>query len=183
MFRYLVGCFESQQANTWLSIFDRFSRDRPRFTDNLDVIKFLCKDLWSIVFRKQVDNLKTNHRVRTASRISSRFSLRILCGYLLWEALTRVWAQGVYVLTDNAFRPFTRMSMAIRSDAVARAEAVRDRYPNISLLGIRNLIKVVSLVPMWFITWWSGKHGNHCNRSSRDIRSARSYISNQGDTS
>jgi len=42
----------------------RFSRDRPRFTDTLDVIKFLCKDLWTLVFRKQVDNLKTNHRVR-----------------------------------------------------------------------------------------------------------------------
>lgn len=42
----------------------RFARDRPRFSDNLDVIKFLCKDLWSILFRKQIDNLKTNHRVR-----------------------------------------------------------------------------------------------------------------------
>lgn len=42
----------------------RFSRDRPRFTDTLDVIKFLCKDLWMLVFRKQIDNLKTNHRVR-----------------------------------------------------------------------------------------------------------------------
>ncbi|KAJ9190848.1 hypothetical protein DTO166G4_1338 [Paecilomyces variotii] len=71
---------------------ERFSRDRPRFTDNLDVIKFLCKDLWTILFRKQVDNLKTNHR-------------------------------GVFVLTDNSFRPFSRMSMAVRSDAVARAQA------------------------------------------------------------
>lgn len=41
----------------------RFSRDRPRFTDALDVIKFLCKDLWTLVFKKQIDNLKTNHRV------------------------------------------------------------------------------------------------------------------------
>ncbi|KAI9689594.1 MAG: Trafficking protein particle complex subunit 33 [Bathelium mastoideum] len=40
----------------------RFSRDKPRFTDTLDVIKFLCKDIWTIVFRKQIDNLKTNHR-------------------------------------------------------------------------------------------------------------------------
>ena len=43
---------------------ERFSRDRPRFTDQLDVIKFLCKDLWTVVFKKQIDNLKTNHRVR-----------------------------------------------------------------------------------------------------------------------
>ncbi|KXH36029.1 transporter particle component [Colletotrichum simmondsii] len=41
---------------------ERFSRDRPRFNDTLDVIKFVCKDLWSLVFRKQIDNLKTNHR-------------------------------------------------------------------------------------------------------------------------
>jgi hypothetical protein len=42
---------------------ERFSRDRPRFNDQLDVIKFLCKDLWMVVFKKQIDNLKTNHRV------------------------------------------------------------------------------------------------------------------------
>ncbi|GAB1320755.1 hypothetical protein MFIFM68171_10965 [Madurella fahalii] len=70
---------------------ERFSRDRPRFNDTLDVIKFLCKDLWTLVFRKQVDNLKTNHR-------------------------------GVYVLTDNAFRPFARMSAEMGSQAVLRAQ-------------------------------------------------------------
>ncbi len=26
------------------------------------MIKFLCKDLWLAAFRKQIDNLKTNHR-------------------------------------------------------------------------------------------------------------------------
>ncbi|KAI4167032.1 MAG: hypothetical protein LQ343_007534 [Gyalolechia ehrenbergii] len=66
---------------------ERFSRDRPRFTDTLDMIKFLCKDMWTLVFRKQIDNLKTNHR-------------------------------GVYVLTDNAFRPFARMSMSSRTEAL-----------------------------------------------------------------
>ncbi|OQE13137.1 hypothetical protein PENFLA_c053G00018 [Penicillium flavigenum] len=71
---------------------ERFARDRPRFTDNLDVIKFLCKDLWTVLFKKQVDNLKTNHR-------------------------------GVYVLTDSAFRPFGRMSMAVRSEAISMAQA------------------------------------------------------------
>lgn len=44
-----------------------------------------------LVFRKQVDNLKTNHR-------------------------------GVYVLTDNLFRPFSRMSTAMGENAVPRAE-------------------------------------------------------------
>ncbi|EFQ28642.1 transporter particle component [Colletotrichum graminicola] len=70
---------------------ERFSRDRPRFNDTLDVIKFVCKDLWSLVFRKQVDNLKTNHR-------------------------------GVYVLTDNSFKPFSRMSTEAGGQAVVRAQ-------------------------------------------------------------
>ncbi|MCJ1419385.1 Trafficking protein particle complex subunit 33 [Xylographa parallela] len=70
---------------------ERFSRERPRFVDTLDAIKFLCKDMWTLLFRKQIDNLKTNHR-------------------------------GVYVLTDNSFKPFSRMSMQSSSEAVARAQ-------------------------------------------------------------
>ncbi|KAK5077289.1 hypothetical protein LTR64_005230 [Lithohypha guttulata] len=45
-----------------LGLSERFSKNRPRFSDHLDVIKFLCKDIWTIVFKKQIDNLKTNHR-------------------------------------------------------------------------------------------------------------------------
>ena len=71
-----------------------FSRDRARMLDTLDVIKFCCKDLWTIVFRKQIDNLKTNHR-------------------------------GVYVLTDNTFRPFARMSTEAGGAALIRAQPVR----------------------------------------------------------
>ncbi|KAF2756151.1 transport protein particle component [Pseudovirgaria hyperparasitica] len=79
-----------------LGITERFSRDKPRSTDALDTIKFLCKDIWLLVFRKQIDNLKTNHR-------------------------------GIYVLTDNAFKPLTRMS-AERGQGdsmLARAQPVR----------------------------------------------------------
>lgn len=39
-----------------------FSAGKPRPTTPLDAIKFICKDLWTLVFRKQIDNLKTNHR-------------------------------------------------------------------------------------------------------------------------
>lgn len=42
---------------------ERFTKERPRFVDTLDVVKFICKDLWTIMFKKQIDNLKTNHRV------------------------------------------------------------------------------------------------------------------------
>lgn len=41
---------------------ERYTRDKPRLGDTLDVIKFVCKDFWQALFKKQVDNLKTNHR-------------------------------------------------------------------------------------------------------------------------
>ncbi|KAH9842220.1 TRS33-TRAPP subunit of 33 kDa involved in targeting and fusion of ER to golgi transp [Teratosphaeria destructans] len=41
---------------------ERFSVNKPRPSTPLDAIKFICKDLWTVVFRKQIDNLKTNHR-------------------------------------------------------------------------------------------------------------------------
>ncbi|KAI8619034.1 NO signaling/Golgi transport ligand-binding domain-containing protein [Chytriomyces sp. MP71] len=45
-----------------MGLVERATRDRPRFTDTLDVIKFICKDYWLLLFNKQIDNLKTNHR-------------------------------------------------------------------------------------------------------------------------
>lgn len=59
---------ESLGYRVGLGLSERFSRDRPRSTDQLDVIKFLCKDLWMVVFKKQIDNLKTNHRVSSIFR-------------------------------------------------------------------------------------------------------------------
>ncbi|KAF3454387.1 hypothetical protein FNV43_RR04834 [Rhamnella rubrinervis] len=41
---------------------ERYTMDRPRFNDHLEAIKFICKDFWSELFKKQIDNLKTNHR-------------------------------------------------------------------------------------------------------------------------
>lgn len=77
------------------------------------MIKFLCKDLWSLVFKKQVDNLKTNHRV-------SRYQTVQRCN----KARADASRQGVYVLTDNAFRPFSRMSTEAGGQAIVRAQPV-----------------------------------------------------------
>ncbi|PKI42120.1 trafficking protein particle complex subunit 6B [Punica granatum] len=41
---------------------ERYTMERPRFIDHLEAIKFICKDFWSEIFKKQIDNLKTNHR-------------------------------------------------------------------------------------------------------------------------
>ncbi len=34
----------------------------PKLKDPLEMIKFICKDLWILLYRKQITSLKTNHR-------------------------------------------------------------------------------------------------------------------------
>jgi len=47
----------------------RITRDCPRFKDELDLMKFICKDFWMALYRKQVDNLRTNHQVCPVHRL------------------------------------------------------------------------------------------------------------------
>jgi hypothetical protein len=60
----------------------RYSRDKARLGDTLEVMKFLCKDFWQALFKKQVDNLKTNHRVgaRQAAARRGRGAGAVECG-------------------------------------------------------------------------------------------------------
>ncbi|XP_070503060.1 trafficking protein particle complex subunit 6b [Chironomus tepperi] len=48
--------------STGYRLIERLTREMPRFKDELDTIKFICTDFWSSVFKKQVDNLRTNHQ-------------------------------------------------------------------------------------------------------------------------
>ncbi|KAF6758834.1 trafficking protein particle complex subunit 6B [Ephemerocybe angulata] len=41
---------------------ERLCAHRPPFDDTLEVMKFICKDVWVALFDKQVDNLRTNRR-------------------------------------------------------------------------------------------------------------------------
>ena len=45
-----------------LVLVERVARPLPRLTSELEIMKFLCKDFWSTVFGRGVDNLKTNHQ-------------------------------------------------------------------------------------------------------------------------
>ncbi|XP_042569395.1 trafficking protein particle complex subunit 6b-like isoform X1 [Cyprinus carpio] len=56
-FRVGQGLIESRHFSLC-----RFTKDTPRFKDELDVMKFICKDFWTSVFKKQIDNLRTNHQ-------------------------------------------------------------------------------------------------------------------------
>ncbi|KAJ2797912.1 hypothetical protein H4R20_005013 [Coemansia guatemalensis] len=41
---------------------ERFAPMSRRLSDTLDIVKFVCKDVWMLLFNRQIDNLKTNHR-------------------------------------------------------------------------------------------------------------------------
>lgn len=41
---------------------ERFVINHQKFGVTLDVIKFMCKDLWTALFGKNVDKLQTNHK-------------------------------------------------------------------------------------------------------------------------
>uniref|UniRef100_A0AAZ1Y090 Trafficking protein particle complex 6B n=1 Tax=Oreochromis aureus TaxID=47969 RepID=A0AAZ1Y090_OREAU len=43
-------------------LIERLTKDTARFKDELDIMKFICKDFWTCVFKKQIDNLRTNHQ-------------------------------------------------------------------------------------------------------------------------
>lgn len=46
-----------------LRLADRLVLGHRLFTDQLDIFKYLCKEYWTVLFHKQIDNLKTNHKV------------------------------------------------------------------------------------------------------------------------
>lgn len=48
--------------STGYRIIERLTREWPRFKDELDTMKFICTDFWSSIYKKQIDNLRTNHQ-------------------------------------------------------------------------------------------------------------------------
>jgi hypothetical protein len=48
--------------NAGYRLIEKLTREYPKFKDELDLMKFICKDFWTCVFKKQIDNLRTNHQ-------------------------------------------------------------------------------------------------------------------------
>lgn len=71
----LVHHYQSQQAGPTLTtalesiggrigtcLIERCMQDKDLFREQLDIMKFICKEFWTEMFKKPVDNLRTNHR-------------------------------------------------------------------------------------------------------------------------
>ena len=48
--------------NTGYRLIEKLTKESPKFKDELDLMKFICKEFWMCIYRKQIDNLRTNHQ-------------------------------------------------------------------------------------------------------------------------
>jgi len=59
---------------------ERYSKDQLFFVEQLDIIKFICKDFWIALFRKQVDKLQTNYKgIYVLHDFQFRWLYRVSC--------------------------------------------------------------------------------------------------------
>lgn len=66
---------------TGYRLIERMTRDVSRFKDELETIKFICTDFWTSIYKKQVDNLRTNNQgMYVVQDKSFRFLTRITPG-------------------------------------------------------------------------------------------------------
>lgn len=62
-------------------IIEKLTKDWARFRDELETIKFICTDFWTSIYKKQIDNLRTNHHgVYVLQDNSFRFLTRLSSG-------------------------------------------------------------------------------------------------------
>ncbi|XP_039261489.1 trafficking protein particle complex subunit 6b-like [Styela clava] len=57
-----ISQLESMGYRVGQSIAEQLTRDSQRFKDELDIMKFICRDFWTAFYKKQVNNLRTNHQ-------------------------------------------------------------------------------------------------------------------------
>ncbi|KFO33588.1 trafficking protein particle complex subunit 6A isoform X2 [Fukomys damarensis] len=57
-----LSILESMGFRVGQALGERLPQETLGFREELDVLKFLCKDLWVAVFHKQMDSLHTDHQ-------------------------------------------------------------------------------------------------------------------------
>lgn len=69
----------------------RLTKDWPPFKNELETVKFLCTDFWSVIYKKQIDNLRTNHHgVYVLQDSAFRYLLKISSGKQYLDSAPRV---------------------------------------------------------------------------------------------
>lgn len=85
--------------STGYKIIERLTKEMPRFKDELDTMKFICTDFWTAIYKKQIDNLRTNHQgVYVLHDNAFRFLTRISQGKQYLELAPRYVAYTCGIL-------------------------------------------------------------------------------------
>lgn len=80
---------------TGYRLIERLTKDCPRFKDNLDTVKFICTDFWMSIYKKQIDNLRTNHQgVYVLQDNAFRFLNRLSTGSQYLEHAPKVCTES-----------------------------------------------------------------------------------------
>ena len=152
---------------------ERYTKDRPSFQDDLDRIKFICKDLWQVVFAKQVDNLKTNHRgvfVLTDNSFSPLRKASVYPGKEPTELMTM--AQGV-----SCSLLYHIYSAASYSHPWLRMPDIMSTLSTSPLLIFPSLLTIisqsVSLVSSWHHSRCPSAARHECQRRRHQHGTAR----------
>lgn len=48
--------------NVGVRLSERLTKETAWYNEQLDIIKYVCKEIWSVVFKKQIDKLQTNYK-------------------------------------------------------------------------------------------------------------------------
>ncbi len=58
---------DSLGYRTGYGLIEKMLPDTFRLTDDISVMKYICKEFWTNMFSKQIDNLRTNNSVKKIS--------------------------------------------------------------------------------------------------------------------
>uniref|UniRef100_A0A8C4WVL0 Trafficking protein particle complex subunit 6B n=1 Tax=Eptatretus burgeri TaxID=7764 RepID=A0A8C4WVL0_EPTBU len=125
---------------------ERFTRDIPRFKDELDIMKFVCKDFWAGIFKKQVDNLRTNHQgVYVLQDNRFRLLTQISAGKQYMEHAPKQWGAPGTPPTAPTIEEPPFMELALDRFLAFTCGLVRGALSN---LGVNSIVTAeVSLLP------------------------------------
>lgn len=130
-------------------------------------MKFICKDFWTSVFRKQIDNLRTNHQVtqqvETGCTVTCLKNIhpkllmnRIMFSPLKLHSLTVSFVfQGIYVLQDNMFRLLSQLSAGKQYlDQAPKVRCCRRQELPACFLCVGHVWRWNRWWPVWFCSIW-----------------------------
>ncbi|XP_041429182.1 trafficking protein particle complex subunit 6B isoform X1 [Xenopus laevis] len=130
-------------------LIERFTKDTARFKDELDIMKFVCKDFWTSVFKKQIDNLRTNHQgIYVLQDNKFRLITQMSAGKQYLEHAPKQSTIGILSTSHLSQKPMSRWQIRLRHENPYLALTCGLIRGGLSNLGIKSIVTAeVSVMP------------------------------------